>query len=111
MATQKIDLKLSALLEDLNNGLTWFKKEDVGYGSIQEKYDATDFHINIIMKHPKLKNVQPNIKIFNIIDDVNSNGSDFDIDKQQPIIIKAKPVEEVLPQANLQTETETFFNL
>ena len=108
MATQKIDLKLSALLEDLNNGLTWLKKEDVGYGSIQEKYDATDFHINIIMKHPKLKNVQPNIKIFNIIDDVS--GNDFDIDKQQPIVIKAKPAD-ILPQANLKTETDTFFNL
>lgn len=108
MATQKIDLKLSALLEDLDNGLTWFKKEDVGYGSIQEKYDATDFHINIIMKHPKLKNVQPNIKIFNIIDDVS--GSDFDIDKKQPIVIKAEPAN-ILPQANLKTETDTFFSL
>lgn len=108
MATQKIDLKLSALLEDLDNGLTWFKKEDVGYGSIQEKYDATDFHIKMIQKHPKLKDVQPNIKIFNIIDDVETTTP---VVKQQPIIIKDKPVEEVLPQGNLQTETETFFNL
>lgn len=108
MATQKIDLKLSTLLEDLENGLTWFKKEDVGYGSIQEKYDATDFHIKMIQKHPKLKDVQPNIKIFNIIDDVETTTP---VVKQQPIIIKDKPVEEVLPQGNLQTETETFFNL
>lgn len=108
MATQKIDLKLSALLEDLDNGLTWFKKEDVGYGSIQEKYDATDFHIKMIQKHPKLKDVQPNIKIFNIIDDVEATTP---VVKQQPIVIKNKPVEEVLPQGNLQTETETFFNL
>ena len=106
MATQKIDLKLSVLLEDLDNGLTWFKKEDVGYGSIQEKYDATDFHIKLIQKHPKLKDVQPNIKIFNIIDDTSTPVVD-----QQPIVIKAESVEEILTEGNLQTETETFFNL
>lgn len=71
MSTKKVDLKLSILLEDLNNGYTWFKKEDVGYGSIQEKYNATDYQIEHIKKHPQLKNVEPNIVIFNIIDDVN----------------------------------------
>ena len=71
MNTKKVDLKLSILLEDLNNGYTWFKKEDVGYGSIQEKYNAADYQIEHIRKHPQLKNVEPNIVIFNIIDDVN----------------------------------------
>lgn len=104
MATEKIDIKLSSLLEDLDNGLTWFKKEDVGYGSIQEKYSATDFHINLIMKHPKLKGVQPNIKIFNIIDDVS------DVQKLEPIIIKAE-TSPVLDEAVSQDDTQTFFNL
>lgn len=71
MNTKKVDLKLSILLEDLNNGYTWFKKENVGYGSIQEKYNAADYQIEHIKKHPQLKDVQPNIVIFNIIDDVN----------------------------------------
>lgn len=71
MNTKKVDLKLSILLEDLNNGYTWFKKENVGYGSIQEKYNAADYQIEHIRKHPQLKDVQPNIVIFNIIDDVN----------------------------------------
>lgn len=71
MNAKKVDLKLSILLEDLNNGHTWFKKEDVGYGSIQEKYNATDYQIEHIKKHPQLKDVEPNIVIFNIIDDVN----------------------------------------
>jgi len=71
MSTKKVDLKLSILLEDLNNGHTWFKKENVGYGSIQEKYNAADYQIEHIKKHPQLKDVQPNIVIFNIIDDVN----------------------------------------
>jgi hypothetical protein len=71
MNAKKVDLKLSILLEDLNNGYTWFKKEDVGYGNIQEKYNATDYQIEHIKKHPQLKDVEPNIVIFNIIDDVN----------------------------------------
>ena len=101
MATQKIDLKLSILLEDLGNGLTWYKKEDVGYGSIQEKYDATEFHIKIIQKHPLLKDVQPNIKIFNIIDDVSSLDT-------TPIVIKA---EAPVVEATVADDTSTFFNL
>jgi hypothetical protein len=101
MATQKIDLKLSILLEDLGNGLTWYKKEDVGYGSIQEKYDATEFHIKIIQKHPLLKDVQPNIKIFNIIDDVSSLDT-------TPIVIKA---ETPVVETTVADDTSTFFNL
>lgn len=70
MATT-IDLKISNLLEDLNMGLTWLKKEDFGYGSIQEKYNMNDLHVKMIQKHPKLINVSPNIIVFNIIDDVD----------------------------------------
>jgi hypothetical protein len=53
-------------------------------------------------------NVQPNIKIFNIIDDVT--GGDYEIDKT-PIVVKSKTTEEIIPAATLTTETETFFNL
>jgi hypothetical protein len=107
MATEKVDIKLSSLLEDLNNGLTWFKKEDVGYGSIQEKYEATDFHINIIKKHPKLKGIEPNIKIFNIIDDVKNQQV-----KDETIIIKKEePVlEEIVSDLISETE-DPFLNL
>lgn len=70
-----VDLQLSGLLEDLGNGLTWLKKEDVGYGSIQEKYNASDVQIKIIRKHPKLQNVEPTIVVFNIIDDTEQEAA------------------------------------
>lgn len=69
MAIKKVELSVSQLIEDLNNGLTWLKKEDMGYGSIQEKYDAKDQQIELIRKHPKLANIEPSLTIFTIVDD------------------------------------------
>ena len=71
MAVNKVDLYVSQILEDLNNGLTWLKRDDIGYGNIQEKYNAKDQQITMIRKHPKLKDAETNITVFNIIDDTN----------------------------------------
>jgi hypothetical protein len=83
MAVNKVDLYVSQILEDLNNGLTWLKRDDIGYGNIQEKYNAKDQQITMIRKHPKLKDAETNITVFNIIDDTNepatsvpANGSE-----------------------------------
>lgn len=75
MAVNKVDLYVSQILEDLNNGFTWLKKDDLGYGSIQEKYNAKEQQINLIRKHPKLKDAETTITIFNIIDDTNEGLS------------------------------------
>lgn len=88
MAVNKVDLYVSQILEDLNNGLTWLKRDDIGYGSIQDKYNAKDQQIAMIRKHPALKDAETNITVFNIIDDtkdertttVSSNGSDSNKD-------------------------------
>lgn len=69
MAVNKVDLYVSQILEDLDNGLTWLKRDDIGYGSIQEKYTAKDQQIAMIRKHPALKDAETNITVFNIIDD------------------------------------------
>ncbi len=72
MAVNKVDLYVSQILEDLDNGLTWLKRDDVGYGSIQEKYNAKDQQITMIRKHPALKDAETNITVFNIIDDTKN---------------------------------------
>jgi hypothetical protein len=110
MNAKKVDLKLSILLEDLNNGHTWFKKEDVGYGSIQEKYNATDYQIEHIKKHPQLKDVEPNIVIFNIIDDVNVKDTES-INLFANFPEEALAVENVTVKKEEGNESALFLNI
>jgi hypothetical protein len=63
----EVNLKAEQLIEDLNNGLTWLKKDDIGYGSIETKYGANPIQIMAIRKHPDLKDVDTTVTIFNII--------------------------------------------
>jgi hypothetical protein len=69
MAVTKKDLYVSQIIDDLNNGVTWLKKDDLGFGSIEEKYGANEKQIMVIRKHPALKDAETNAVIFNVIDD------------------------------------------
>lgn len=69
MAINKVDLTVSQIVNDLNSGMTWLKKDDLGYGSIETKYGANAAQIAAIRKHPALKDAETTITIFNIIDD------------------------------------------
>ena len=75
MAINKVDLTVSQLINDLNEGLTWLKKDNIGYGSIETKYNATPNQIAAIKKHPALKDAETNITIFNIIDDTKNENT------------------------------------
>lgn len=75
MAIQKVELTVSQLINDLNEGLTWLKKDDLGYGSIETKYGANEKQIATIRKHPALKDAETNITIFDIIDDTKNELS------------------------------------
>ena len=75
MAVEKVQLGVSAIKELLDNGYTWLKKDDLGFGSIQEKYMASDVQINTIRKHPALKDLETTARIFVIIDDTKDNGT------------------------------------
>ena len=72
MAINKVDLTVTQLVNDLNEGYTWFKKDDLGYGSIETKYNANPNQIAAIRKHPALKGAETSITIFNIIDDTKN---------------------------------------
>lgn len=69
MAVTKKDLYVSQIIEDLSNGLTWLKKDDLGFGSIEERYGANEKQIMMIRKHPALKDAETSAIIFNLIDD------------------------------------------
>ena len=75
MAINKVDLTVSQLVNDLNEGMTWFKKDDLGYGSIETKYNANPNQIAAIRKHPALKDAETSITIFNIIDDTKNENT------------------------------------
>lgn len=96
MAVNKVEIYVSQVLEDLNSGLTWLKKDDLGYGSIQEKYDAKDQQIAIIRKHPALKYAETTVTVFTVIDDTkedyNGGATTISATEQQ----NEQPLEEVL---------------
>jgi hypothetical protein len=75
MAVNKVDLTISQLINDLNEGFTWLKKDDLGYGSIEVKYGANEKQIAAIRKHPALKDAETSITIFNIIDDTKNDNT------------------------------------
>ncbi len=94
MKTNKIDLYISKLIEDLSNGLTWLASDNVGFGSIQEKYGANDIQIKAIMKHPKLEGLEPTINVFQVIDDTK--------EEVKEVVSESKPT---------VVDTTEFFNL
>jgi hypothetical protein len=75
MAVEQVQLGVTAIKELLDNGYTWLKKDDLGFGSVQEKYKASDVQINTIRKHPALKDLETTARIFVIIDDTKDNGT------------------------------------
>lgn len=75
MSVKNVDLTVSQLINDLNEGLTWLKRDDLGYGSIEAKYGANEKQIAAIRKHPKLKDAETNITVFNIIDDTRNENT------------------------------------
>ena len=115
MAINKVDLTVSQLLNDLSEGYTWLKKDDLGCGSIETKYNANPVQIATIRKHPALKDAETTLTVFNIIDDTA---------KQQVVDVKATPkvsktieriekVEEQQPELVVETSdaVDLFSNL
>jgi len=66
---ERVQLGVTAIKTLLENGYTWLKQDDLGFGSIQEKYQATDVQIATIRKHPLLKDLDTVARIFVIVDD------------------------------------------
>jgi len=92
MAVKNVDLTVSQIVNDLNEGLTWLKKDDLGYGSIETKYGANPLQIATIRKHPALKDAETNIVIFNIIDDTKNDNTSS---TKEPISKRAdNPIEQ-----------------
>lgn len=113
MAVNKVDLYVSQILEDLEYGFTWLKRDDLGYGSIQEKYGAKNQQIAMIRKHPKLKDAETSVTIFNLIDDTDElrnttvsntgSGNDADVVNLSKDNKTASPVQNRVEQSTGET--------
>jgi len=55
MARQTKDIKIPEVLELLKKGYTRYKKDDQGFGSIQEHYSLTIVEMAEVARHPKLR--------------------------------------------------------
>ena len=75
MAVNKVDLYVSQIKQLLDEGYTWLEKDNLGYGSIESKFGANAVQIAAIRKHPKLKDLETNITIFNVIDDSDETST------------------------------------
>lgn len=104
MAINKRKILVSEIISDLNNGMTWLESENVGFGSIQTKYGANEQQIGQFRKHPKLINAEPNITIFQIVDDLEDFSSEktLELDMSQT---------QTLSTSESMNEIEAFENL
>ena len=102
MAVNKVDLTVTQLVNDLNEGFTWLKKDDLGYGSIETKYNANPNQIAAIRKHPALKDAETTITIFNIIDDTK-NETNGETKGSTPIRTNSTTQQPVVPVVDRDT--------
>jgi hypothetical protein len=115
MAVNKVEIYVSQILEDLNNGLTWLKRDDLGYGSIQEKYNAKDQQIAMIRKHPVLKDAETTVTVFTVIDDTkedyNGTTTVSTTDTTNEESMDSLPVTETVitrPESNTSIQTSSY---
>lgn len=111
MAVNKVEIYVSQILEDLDNGLTWLKRDDLGYGSIQDKYNAKDQQIAMIRKHPALKDAETTVIVFTVIDDTKQETVSAPIVEAIAPVIKSAP--NVVAEVTMEDEEElsAFANL
>jgi hypothetical protein len=102
MAVNKVEIYVSQILQDLDNGLTWLKRDDLGYGSIQEKYNAKDQQIAMIRKHPVLKDAETTVTVFTVIDDTKS--------EEVVVAVDNTPVKDNTTYTETKPEVKTLVN-
>jgi hypothetical protein len=112
MPVEKVQLGVSVIKGLLDNGYTWLKKDDLGFGSVQEKYQASDVQIATIRKHPLLKDLETTARVFVIIDDTKDN--DTTLEAKGPAVERTSntshgsTVPVVAEPATVETDTDSF---
>jgi hypothetical protein len=92
---------LSQVVEDLHNGLTKWKKDDLGFGSLEKKYNLSQSECIRLFGHPKIVNVESKIPTFIIEDDLPGEPA------LETRVQVESPVQKPLLQASEETRIET----
>lgn len=100
----EVEVRESDIVSLLSQGYTWLKKDDLGYGSIQEKYEATEKQTTALMNDPCFKDVPTIVKTFVFIKDRNKST------KSETVPMKPQPVVE---ETTVETDeaVDLFANL
>lgn len=72
---KKVSLK--EVRELLSKGFTRYKKDDKGYGSIQEKFHLTSSQVKGLFMHAKLRGLKTTMPGPEIVDDLETPSSDI----------------------------------
>lgn len=107
MAIEKVQLGVTLIKDLLAEGFTWLKKDDLGFGSIQEKFQASDVQITAIRKHPLLKDLETTARVFIIIDDTkNATTTLSPVEPQNADSVECLPSNDAKPAKDDTGRTE-----
>lgn len=108
MAIEKVQLGVTLIKDLLAEGFTWLKKDDLGFGSIQEKFQASDVQITAIRKHPLLKDLETTARVFIIIDDTkNATTTVSPVEPQNADSVECLPSNDAKSTKNEAGRTES----
>lgn len=95
------EIKISEVLNHLQNGVTKWKKEDLGFGSLEAIYNLTLTEANELFGHSKVKNAKTKIPTMKIIDDTSEGViipdapvRETKIEVQPVVVAKTAPKQE-----------------
>lgn len=101
-------IKVSEILSDLKSGVHRYKKDDVGFGSLEEKYDLTFTELKQIINHPKIKGIKTQIPSLQIIDDTENIIEGENEDQPATIEVAQLRSEEPLLDGDTYIQAEYF---
>jgi hypothetical protein len=85
MARQVKEIKIPEILGLLAKGYVRYKKDDEGFGSIQEHYELTGVEVAEVFRHPKLKGVKTKFPSrIKLIDEPEAPEQPQTIETEQP---------------------------
>lgn len=106
--TKKVTL--SSVKDDLSRGMTKWKKDDIGFGSIEKKHNLLPEELIQLLGHPKVKLMETRIPTFVILDDLEEEEAFQPVPEVASIaevkVVETKPMKTYSQPAVIEVKTE-----